>query len=354
MVTTEAAPPVQLSFDLDSDPTDQADVDGRPEVGVDLPVQLYVTVDADSLSPSAHHPHIPTDVALLLPASSWARKGMPGPVVPAGNPLAADCGGFVAGRRAAGTTPTFDVAGDPDDPGGARQLFRFSPDDYLDWLASWQPARPEWAATLDLPVEAQLAPTVSEVRARQVWATKQAADLWARWIGRTGGGAATPDDPLSQVTLIPTVQGRDPRGPGGYAEHWASMTGLVSRMWDVADATGRGGAFRVGIGSLCARTDAEEIASIVEEVATCAQTTLGRVPTFHLWGTKSRALSSGQVQLLPGLSADTAAWNGRFGRAIDVANRERAGLGLTQRAYGYRIALPRYLKRLAAHLTADT
>ncbi len=327
---------------------DHAAQPARPTVDVDLPVQMYVTVDVDSLSPARHHPHIPTDVSLLLPASSWARKDLPTPVVPAGNPIAADCGGFVAGRRAAGRTVTWNPTDRPDDPGDATRLFSFSPDDYLDWLARFTPTRPEWAATLDLPVEPALAPTLTAVRARQAWTSRQAAWLFDRWVRATGGWAADqPAGPLGEVTLIPTIQGRDADGPGSYLEHLAAMWPTISQMWTHAAMRDRHDTFRLGIGSLCARTDTDEIAQIVDVVANWLDDTFDGRPTLHLWGVKNRALSAG-LDLIGVDSCDTAAWNGRFGRDIDRHNRERATLGLTQRAYGYRVQLPRYLRRLAA------
>lgn len=56
---------------------------------------FYATVDADSIRPS-----MPAGVPVLLPATSFARRGFPTPRLPSQiHEAAADSGGFVAMRR---------------------------------------------------------------------------------------------------------------------------------------------------------------------------------------------------------------------------------------------------------------
>ncbi len=55
---------------------------------------VYATIDADSVRP--YMPAVP----VMLPASSWARRGMRSPRLPAHVlETSADSGGFVAARR---------------------------------------------------------------------------------------------------------------------------------------------------------------------------------------------------------------------------------------------------------------
>src|SRR5258708_37679661 len=62
--------------------------------GLAEPFEFYATFDVDSLCSS-----IPEHIPVLLSASSWARKGLKPPHVPAHVRLcAADSGGFVASR----------------------------------------------------------------------------------------------------------------------------------------------------------------------------------------------------------------------------------------------------------------
>lgn len=90
---------------------------------------FYATFTVEGLCPA-----IPTETAVLLPASSWARIGMRPPRLPAHiTERAADSGGFVASR----------VWGE----------YRYSLDQYVDWLATWQPL---WAATMDYCCEPEL------------------------------------------------------------------------------------------------------------------------------------------------------------------------------------------------------
>lgn len=54
-------------------------------------IKFYATIDVDSVRPYM------SKVPVMLPASSWARKGMPPPKLPAHiTERAADCGEFVA------------------------------------------------------------------------------------------------------------------------------------------------------------------------------------------------------------------------------------------------------------------
>ena len=61
-------------------------------------IKFYATIDVDSVRPYM------SKVPVMLPASSWARKGMPPPKLPAHiTERAADCGGFVATKVWGGT-----------------------------------------------------------------------------------------------------------------------------------------------------------------------------------------------------------------------------------------------------------
>src|SRR5690348_9286799 len=93
---------------------------------LELPaMRFYATIDSTMDTP-ALHTVMPADVPLMLPASSWSRRRMATPRLPAHvTERAADCGGFVATFR----------WGD----------YRYTPEQYVGWLRTWQP---QWAATM--------------------------------------------------------------------------------------------------------------------------------------------------------------------------------------------------------------
>src|SRR5579863_2603093 len=110
--------------------------------------QFYATFDVDSLSA-----YIPAGTSVLLPASSWARKKLAKPRIPAHvTDLGADSGGFVASR----------IWGE----------YRFTLEEYVTWLRSWSP---RWAATMDYCCEPEL---------HEVTLTRQqktTANAWKAW-----------------------------------------------------------------------------------------------------------------------------------------------------------------------------
>jgi hypothetical protein len=157
-----------------------------------LPITFYATVPAGGLRPSM------PPVAVLLSAASFARfrHGEFGlfrrPTVPAHiREVAADSGGFVAARR----------FGDYD----------FLAIQYVEWLYSFGP---RWAATMDYPVEPELAADERAVRERQERTTELATFLWDQF----------PDAPWAWV---PTVQGWS---VDDYARHAEDLAPLVMEM----------------------------------------------------------------------------------------------------------------------------
>lgn len=257
---------------------------------------FYATVDADSI-----RPYMP-DVPVMLPASSWARKGLKPVRLPAHiSTRVADCGGFVATRR----------WGD----------YRYTPDQYVDWLMSFSP---QWAATMDYCCEDEItAGRPGLVRERQHRTTEMAWCFWETYR----------DVPW---TWVPTIQGWTVQN---YRAHAREMWYLIQRM---VEHYQRGGQFRVGIGTLCARADTATIQDVVAAVAD----ELPGVP-LHLWGVKLGFLKS-PVAVHPAVvSIDSAAWNALYGRGRDGFHES----GLTQREYVYRVRLPEYLHKIEAALS---
>ena len=268
--------------------------------------EFYATVDSDSVGPT-QHPHMP-DVPYLLPASSWSRKGMRAPTLPRHVwQTAADCGGFVATVKWG--------------------EYRYTLDDYVAWLQSWRPSPPLWAAMMDYCCEPAIASDKAAVRRRQQATTEMAHRTWRQHR----------DVPWEWV---PTIQGWD---PDDYREHALMLAPLIEEMATqyAVDSDGEW-AFRVGLGTLCARASVPMIREIVGTVHDVLDTGVGSV-RLHLWGVKLGALQSGLPDAV--VSADSAAWNGRFGTSIPTAAEQG---GLTQRAYGYRVALPAYLAKVHA------
>lgn len=257
-------------------------------------ITFYATVDSDSVR------QFMPDVPYMLPASSWARYGLPAPRLPAHvRTVAADSGGFVAAR----------VWGD----------YRYTPRQYVDWLETF---RPEWAATMDYCCELELAQATPE---RQARTTENARLFWREY-------RAVP------WSWVPTIQGLT---PADYRRHAREMRPLVEQM---LAAYGVESGFRVGIGTLCRRASPRLIHEIVRAVR-------GELPEhtpLHLWGVKLGALQAAAA--LPCVvSADSAAWNGLFSREA----RERIhASGLSQRRYLYTVALPAYRAKVAQATSA--
>ncbi len=258
-------------------------------------ITFYATLDADSI-----RSYIPA-VPVLLPASSWARKGLRPPQLPPQlTDRAADCGGFVATLR--------------------HRQYKYSPAQYVGWLHTWGP---QWAATMDRCCEPETAATAGIVALRQAWTTRMAWHFWRRY-------RAVP------WVWVPTVQGWH---LADYVRHARDLAPLAAEM---AAAYGPGSPFRVGIGTLCRRASAAQIRAIVQAVA-------AELPGvgFHLWGVKLSVLQDRAALPEAVVSVDSAAWNGLFG-----TDREawRAS-GLSQRQWAYTVALPAYQRKVARALT---
>lgn len=258
-----------------------------------MPVTFYATIPAGD-----ERPYMPA-VPVLLPASSWARDRfrMRAPRLPAHiTEIAADSGGFVATLK----------WGD----------YRYTPAQYVAWLETFSPS---WAATMDFCCEPEVAGG-GLVEERQDRTTEMARHFWDNYRDRSW-------------CWVPTVQGWE---PSDYRRHARQ---LLPTLLEMAAHYGPGSAWRVGIGTLCQRADAAMVRRVVDVVAD----ELASVPDLrlHLWGVKMAALG-GDGPIHPAVaSVDSAAWNGLFGTAREEWRRS----GLSQREWGYQVALPRYLRR---------
>lgn len=285
-----------------------------------MPVTFYATVDAQSC-----RAYMPSNVDYLLPASSYARFKFRKPNLPAHvTRWAADCGGYVATK----------INGD----------YTYNVASYVGWLGSAD-CPPRWAAMMDYCSEEEITGLNDGVIAqRQRWTTE-----YARYTVQQYGHAPW--------AWVPTVQGWDVES---YVRHARQLAPLVrqlqsiyfhrvEQLWDAYDGDGEPDglalaqdnldAFRVGIGTLCRRTTTAQIHEIVAAVA-------GELPGvgLHLWGVKLKALGRGLPRQV--VSVDSAAWNGRFKSDLELSK----GSGLTQREYGFKVALPRYLAKVDAAL----
>lgn len=283
-------------------------------------ITFWATCDGDSIRrqwmPAGHY---------LLPASSFLRRGFRTPPLPEGCTVAADWGGFVVQKRWKGE-------------------LRFSDQQYIDWLD--RIPNLSWAATWDLPCEPELVAGPGEIRRRQVW-THDMAEWFVEQYG---------DKPWAWV---PSLQGYDLDDYKRSADDLEPLIRLLqSTYWErpgylydygdpdpeqLARAEQNATDFRIGIGSLCARKDVADIRRIVEYVA-------DRFPgiPLHLWGVKLAALKDWPGGIPEAVvSTDSAAWNGRFGSDIPQLNAEMARLGYSQREFGFKVQLPRYLERFA-------
>jgi hypothetical protein len=266
---------------------------------------------------------MPDNVSYLLPASSFARIRFRRPNLPPQvRRVAADCGGYVATK----------VWGD----------YPYSPATYVDWLDRW-PVQPAWAATMDYCCEQDIATDQAAIRERQELTTSAAYYFWHQyadapwaWVPTLQGWAV--EDYLRHARdlgpLIREQQAYYSERPGDLYEtddepDPAQLAVAEANLLD----------YRVGIGTLCRRASAGQIAEIVAALAEA----LPGVP-FHLWGIKLSSL----WRELPAqvVSLDSAAWNGRFGRDLEP----QKGSGLSQRRYSYGVALPAYLERVDAAL----
>jgi hypothetical protein len=305
------------------------------------PPTFYSTCAADQL-----RPFMPATPIMLTATShwrigqrrqKWRVSGAIPPVLhlpPQVPEVAADSGGFVAAHRYGGRYP-------------------FSFEAYRAWLTTIP--RLTWAALPDLPVERELAPSYAHVRQRQELTLQAARELW--------GPDDTEVDPVPW-SWVATIQGREvddyvwmasQLGPllveqraayhyTAYAVDRYDWDGELVRDPELFRWAEHGAAHaRVGIGSLCRRTNVAEIVAIVRAVA---EVLPGE--RFHLWGVKLGALAAlrraGLLHLVASL--DSAAWNGRFGSDLEAPRSS----GLNQRAYAWTVAWPAYQAKLAAAL----
>ncbi|HLI06512.1 MAG TPA: hypothetical protein VKV40_08090 [Ktedonobacteraceae bacterium] len=251
---------------------------------------FYATFDVSSLCS-----YIPVGVAVLLPASSWARKCLRKPALPAYvTQRAADSGGFVASR----------LWGD----------YRYSLHEYVDWLATW---RPQWAATMDYCCEPELEQVTRERQDRTT------ANAWQAWC----------DYRHVPWLWVPTLQGWY---PSDYQRHALELLPLLREM---KAFYGNHPLWRVGIGTLCRRATVETIQAVLEAVIEV----LPDIP-LHLWGVKLASLKSIDVRHV--ISSDSAAWHGLFRAGRKQVEREALASHMSKRAYTVRVQLPAYIAKV--------
>ncbi len=208
-------------------------------------------------------------------------------------PLFADCGGFYFAAKG--------------------KDYPFTTAEYITWLEAMQP---DYAACMDYPCEAEIAPDDLAIAHRQARCIEHAKVLL-----RYQGG----------WEWLPVLQGRTVEQ---YLRHAAmyQAAGLVRPY--------------MGIGSLCRRTKIADITAIVVALSAALPGT-----RFHLFGVKMQIFK--QRDLLPAAvaSADSGAWNGMFGPEGRGRWKEAQGRGLTQAEYEIHEALPRYQGRITRALT---
>lgn len=246
--------------------------------------------------------YMPGNVSYMLPASSWSRNNLSKPKLPPQvTCTAADCGGFVATK----------IWGD----------YRYSPERYVEWLKTFTPS---WAATMDYCCEEEITgQNDGVIRERQQRTTEMAYLFWRDYR----------DMPWAWV---PTIQGWE---VSDYVRHAREMRTLIYEMQRQNEA------FRVGVGTLCARASANMVQRVVNAVAA----ELPGIP-LHLWGVKLGVLKSNYV-LRQVISVDSAAWcPGGLGRDGVNAKKEQESMGLSQAKHRLTIALPRYLSKVDAAL----
>jgi hypothetical protein len=256
---------------------------------------FYATFSLDDLRPEM--PSVP----VMLPASSWARRGLSTPRLPETiTERAADCGGFVATR----------IWGE----------YRYSAEEYVDWLQRWQPV---WAATMDYCCEDEITtgkPGI--VRERQKRTTEQAYHFWQRY-------RAVP------WIWVPTLQGWHPED---YRVHAQELLPLLQEMQAYY---GQASSWRVGVGTLCRRANVKMINQVLRAIRTVLPTT-----PLHLWGIKLAALKS--LDLTHVVSSDSAAWHGLWGPRRQRLQEAAQAQGTSRRQYILWVQLPSYMKQVQA------
>ncbi len=121
---------------------------------------FYFTLTPDLMRPSLWSLENAPHLAVLLAASAcWDGNGLRAYPWPSTSTVRfCGSGGFVFGRRAGG--------------------FPFSSDEYYEWLKAM---RPDVAACLDLPCEAEIATDNAEIARHQRWTLEAAGELMRRW-----------------------------------------------------------------------------------------------------------------------------------------------------------------------------
>ena len=258
--------------------------------------QFYATFDASNLT--SYVPNVP----LLLPASSWARKGLKKPALPAHVTYrAADSGGFVASR----------VWGE----------YRYTLAAYVEWLGSWSP---QWAACMDYCCEPELAVVT---RQRQDQTTENIRQAWQ-------------DYRFVPWAWVPTIQGVEPED---YHRHALELKPFIDEMQ--AFYAGNP-AFRVGIGTLCRRADSSLIHRIVQVVRSVYPT----VP-LHLWGVKLESLWTLDMHQI--VSTDSAAWSGQWKGNRQRIREQAQAAGMNKQHYLIEVVLPAYISRVQEAVEAS-
>jgi hypothetical protein len=250
------------------------------------------------------------NVAYLLPASSWARGGVPLPPVkipPHIHHVAADSGGFVATK----------IWGD----------YRYNLTQYANWLSTFNP---DWAAMMDYCCEPEITgQNDGIIRQRQDRTTANAWEAWWRYQD-------------VEWAWVPTIQGWNVQD---YIHHANELKPLIYAMRRHYRQIGNP-YFRVGIGTLCNRANSEMIQQVVKAV----RWTLGDVP-LHLWGVKLKAVHP-KLAAQGVVSVDSAAYDpGGFGRDGIAARDEQRAMGMKQREWVFSIALPRYIQKFESRLS---
>jgi hypothetical protein len=254
--------------------------------------------------------YMPTGYHWLFPASSWynTERGafrklrLPDHVTS----FAIDCGGFVAARKWGG-------------------VYRYTSTEYINWI--YQLSRyPQWAAIQDFCCEDEItAGRAGIVRERQQATTWKIEKYWR-------------DYRHEKWCWIPTVQGWLVED---YINHALAIKPLVQQWQAFYAARGQADVFRVGIGTLCARSHVADIQAIVMAVADILPSV-----RFHLFGVKLQVLKSDKG--LPRvLSTDSAAGNGNFGKDRHKNRAERIALGQTKNEHELQTMIPRYVAKVA-------
>lgn len=259
---------------------------------------------------------------MLLPVSSWAgdklkrqeRRGLSIDMVQGDIPVptlissvqevAADCGGFVATRKWG--------------------KYRYTPEQYVQWLHGLG-NKLSWAATMDFCCEPEvLGKTDNIVRLRQEKTTDMAHYFWNTYREKPW-------------VWVPTIQGWEVED---YECHANEMKPLIMEMQVYY---GLESAFRVGIGTLCARASTE----MIQKVVLAVSAVLSDVP-LHLWGVKLGLAKSPMAIPSQVMSIDSGAWNGMFGTGRNLWKQERKPDGTTYRQTEWclKVALPRYETKL--------